>query len=1427
MKINNKVFLLTLVFGICSTITLHGQSCSIGCSNIANGNFEQKNLYGYATYHGDNQFGGLPFMYNQVKCWHEFVESPHIWPVDSSSLLFNHFTVMAFYASISNGQISEGSEVPGIYSTNFCLDSSSQYKVRFDWAAFNCDSLTNYQGNLAFCFTNDTLFSLSAPNSTDIISSFGGVNPDLGITYDNYQNPPMFYSANWHHSQTLEPFLYENQERFIVTSFIDSLSDGTYKSLIFIDNIEFIPYIEFKIDTICAETSHYKVYPINLNPKYQIQFESSWSTNVANFATSNDTCEFDLISYNPGSPSDIKISYFIQDTACNSTPCMVSDTLFSILYPYVPLQVAFSFIEDISCSPFCDGKISASLIGGSGNGSYTWGNGITASLNNQACLGFNDVTIIDQFGCQITDSVELQEIPFDAEIVTYSESKCGACDAVIGVNFISGEGPYTYAWNNQITTNINDQACVGINIVIITDNDGCTIEESIQVYDSIQPSFSEVVVEGCVCDSNSQAFAYVPDSNIFNGILPYEFYWFTNPYQDQDTAYFDSPGIYDVEFYSGGCVFSKSFNISCYQITPQKVTKATCKDVCDGSISGWGIESDCVSPIDLNSLTYIWSFGDTMNYSQPIGNLCAGIYFVTIIDGNGYFGIDTLIIEASNSPILSISTSSPSCSNLCDGEIETTLSNFSAYPVTFNLYQSTSPQTIISTASQTAMFFNLCSDSIYITAIDFNGCFADYHGFLVAEPFYNVDSLQSNNCQSNDTIAVNLTTYGLYGPFSYIWSSGELTQDIIAPAPGTYYVTTTDANNCTIIDTFSFNNDQMLVNIDFTEQTCSQIANGSIDLYIDGGQAPYSYHWNTGESTQNLQNLGIGHFFVTITDSYNCQIDTQLFLSDSLYLVTDYQITPVTCQDTAGIVYLGSIDLSIQGGIEPYQVIWNNSSTSVSIDSLQAGFYCVTVSDSIGCVNVLQLNVPAGKLQIHFTDRGNGCDSLPNGTVTPILYGGIPPYSYVWNNFSTGSTLGNLIDSVYYSVTITDINGCAGEDSVLLMSEQVIDLINGWSYWSTYIDLENPHYLIDNYFHANGLDTSIIIMKNDLGIVYWPSYGLNDIGYFKNGEGYQIKVPVTGTYSFTARGRLICPERFEMEIHDGTNFIAYLRTTESLIQDELGSISNDILYVNNTAGSSYIPQYNINQIGYMIPGQGYKLMPNNLTSFYYSQNNPNVGTKIMFDEFPMPDNSDIRTDNSMVLIIPLASWTVMPNLYDLIIVKGQNGQIVGRGYFNGNNSAICLYGDDSSTPNETEGLAEGEPFILEIWNPNQEKNMTANVSLLTWERGDGNFYKNELAVIAIPDESVISSIGDWIEMQIAPNPNKGSFNVLTISSYEGPAKISIFNADGVLIVHDIIVNMNIGNNSFPIDIQNLPVGNYILEISFGMKKNGSNFTILN
>ncbi len=70
-------------------------------------------------------------------------------------------------------------------------------------------------------------------------------------------------------------------------------------------------------------------------------------------------------------------------------------------------------------------------------------------------------------------------------------------------------------------------------------------------------------------------------------------------------------------------------------------------------------------------------------------------------------------------------------------------------------------------------------------------------------------------------------------------------------------------------------------------------------------------------------------------------------------------------------------------------------------------------------------------------------------------------------------------------VEVTDNNGCSNTDTVFVeayQNEQVVELVQGWSIMSTFIDPFNPS--IDSVFAP--VESDVLLIKNGGGSVYWP-----------------------------------------------------------------------------------------------------------------------------------------------------------------------------------------------------------------------------------------------------------------------------------------------------------------------------------------------------
>jgi Ethanolamine utilization protein EutJ (predicted chaperonin) len=132
-----------------------------------------------------------------------------------------------------------------------------------------------------------------------------------------------------------------------------------------------------------------------------------------------------------------------------------------------------------------------------------------------------------------------------------------------------------------------------------------------------------------------------------------------------------------------------------------------------------------------------------------------------------------------------------------------------------------------------------------------------------------------------------------------------------------------------------------------TNTTCGN-ANGGAVANATFGNGPYTYKWSNGQTGTNLTNVIAGPYTVTVSDVNNCT---------AMNSVTLTNIAGPTASITATIasdcgMSDGSATLTVAGGTQPYTFIWNSTpaQSSQNLTNVLAGNYCVTVTDSNGCI---------------------------------------------------------------------------------------------------------------------------------------------------------------------------------------------------------------------------------------------------------------------------------------------------------------------------------------------------------------------------------------------------------------------------------------------------------------------------------------------
>jgi photosystem II stability/assembly factor-like uncharacterized protein len=161
-----------------------------------------------------------------------------------------------------------------------------------------------------------------------------------------------------------------------------------------------------------------------------------------------------------------------------------------------------------------------------------------------------------------------------------------------------------------------------------------------------------------------------------------------------------------------------------------------------------------------------------------------------------------------------------------------------------------------------------------------------------------------------------------------------------------------------------------------------------------------------------------------------------------------------------------------------------------------------------------------------------------------------------------------------------------------------IELSTGWNMISSNVEPNSPS--METVF--NEITNDILIAKNNEGKIYVPQFNINTIGNWDIIEGYQVYS--ISDVNLIMNGTEIIPENIPMNLNQGWNMIAYLRNNPQNIETALADLSNsgDLLIAKNNEGKIYVPQFNINTIGDMIPGQGYQIYLINSVVFTYPEN---------------------------------------------------------------------------------------------------------------------------------------------------------------------------------------------------------------------------------
>ncbi|MBL7778416.1 MAG: choice-of-anchor L domain-containing protein, partial [Chitinophagales bacterium] len=667
-------------------------------------------------------------------------------------------------------------------------------------------------------------------------------------------------------------------------------------------------------------------------------------------------------------------------TVTDANACTATAS-YSITQPAV-LNISFTSVNPV-CNGGSTGSINTTITGGNSPYTFLWNDGTTTQNRTGLAAGVYQITVTDNKGCTAAGSRTITQPTAIAISPSVTNASCAVGnDGSISLAVSGGTAPYTYNWGGGIITQNRTNLVAGTYTVTVTDNAGCTASQAVNVTQigsgiTLSSSATNVLCFG----ANTGAI----DVTASTSNPPLNYNWGGGVTTEDRTNLV--AGTYSVTVTDAAGCSAVSTNTITQPTTALSVTKIT------GQVSCFGGNDGFIN-INVNGgtapYTYNWGGGIT---TQNRSSLTSGTYTVTVTDNSGCTLSNTTAITQPASA-LSVNTTPThvSCFGGSTGAVSAAIGGGTS-PYTFAWNNGGVSQNISALASGT----------FTITVTDSKGCTAQSSA-TVNQPAAVLSVSFSNThvlCNGASTGSINLTANGGTTPYTFNWGGGITTEDRAAIAAGTYSVTVTDNQSCTVSGTTTINQPTALsVTLTKTNISCNGGNNGTITTTASGGTGTLSFIWNDGVTTQNRSGLSAANYTVTTTDANLCTATAAITISQPTALTLSMNSGTSVCLNPTGT----ATAVTNNSGTAPYTFTWSNGGpNSQTLNGLAPGSISVTVTDANNCSvsSSVTVGLSGNNTNANFNFSGSPC--APAAPMVFTHAGSNNLTAHYWS-FGTGDT---------------------------------------------------------------------------------------------------------------------------------------------------------------------------------------------------------------------------------------------------------------------------------------------------------------------------------------------------------------------------------------------------------------------------------------
>jgi hypothetical protein len=738
----------------------------------------------------------------------------------------------------------------------------------------------------------------------------------------------------------------------------DGLAPGMYAVTLTDENMcTTVEMIE--IDETEAIVITFDVTPADMGDNGSVTATATGGTGSYDFEWSNLETDFNTTT---STISDLAPGMYVV-VVTDGNGCITESTV-SVMGSECTLDVN-AFINNIECAGTNTGAIQLVVDGAVGTPEYLWSDMSTGPILVNVPSGNYSVSVTDGDCMVVLDNLVIEE-PDSLMVTTLVRvnSSCATIDngrITIGIN--GGTGDYNVLWSNGL---MNDTIINGNDIIInlpdtltelsvgtysytVTDSNQCEVIDSITIANGdILPPFVMLQEATVVLDESGMAPAI--------------------DFSQVDAGSFDNCEIDTIIFDSG--------MFTCDDIGINRVAVS----IIDGN---GNIGTDTASivvmevlapEIECSQSSITTNSCEAIFYSVPLATDNCSVASVELVEGlasGSIFnpGETTVTYRATDD-----------CGNSADCSFIVTINSDLALDAeimdasciggdgAINIMASGGTPPYMITPFESAS--NLAAGNYTFTLTDSGGC--ELMQTITIEEMQSdiiADIISTGvSCAGDSDGFIDLTISGGSGPF-------EITGDTLGLSGGENTITITDANGCSLIEIFTIEEPEPIT-VDFSA-TEIDVCTGEVinlNLVISGGTGVYEV------DTTVIDDVLI----VNVEDSNGCEssVSSEIFIP----LPLEAQVVEILPDNGSST---GSATISIDGGTEPYEIVWEDATGSVVgddliVSGLLAGEYVITVTDQNGCVTEFTIEVPLETATFDL-DRENNVASIFPSPASNIL----------------------------------------------------------------------------------------------------------------------------------------------------------------------------------------------------------------------------------------------------------------------------------------------------------------------------------------------------------------------------------------------------------------------------------------------------------